>query len=144
MGALPREIAGSIERETVRSPLGVLLGLELLELSEGHARVAMPYRPELTTGGDTVHGGAIAALIDTAATASVWAHPAASADDRGATVGFCVNYLRAARGQALTATSTLRRRGAEISTAEITVRDASGGEIAVALLTYNLSSREAP
>lgn len=137
---LPPEIASGIADVIVRGPLGVLLGIELLELREDYARLRMPYRQELTTAGNTVHGGAIAALVDTAGTAAAWAHRRASPEDRGATVGFHVHYLAAAQGETLVATATLRRRGREISTAEVSVRDSNDVEVAVALLTYKLSA----
>lgn len=137
---LPAEIAQGIEEVIVRGPLGVLLGMELLELGEDRARVRMPYRRELTTAGETVHGGAIAALVDAAGTAAAWAHRGASPEDRGATVGFNIHYLAAAQGATLVATATIRRRGREIATAEVSVRDADDVEIAVALLTYKLSA----
>jgi uncharacterized protein (TIGR00369 family) len=54
----------------VASPLGVLLGTETMEVAPDRIRVALPYRPEITTMGDLVHGGAISALIDVAATAA--------------------------------------------------------------------------
>ena len=47
-----------------------LLGLELVSNRPDHVVVRMPYRAELGIG--RIHGGAISALIDVAATASFW------------------------------------------------------------------------
>ncbi len=138
MIALDPQLAARIDAQIVRSPYGELLGLELVGLAEGHAQVRMPFRPAVTTVGDTVHGGAIAALVDTAGTASVWASASVSAQ-RGATVGFSLNFLAPARSSALVATATVRRRGGQLSTSEVTVRDEAGNDVAVALLTYKLS-----
>jgi acyl-coenzyme A thioesterase PaaI-like protein len=38
------------------------------------------------------------------------------------------------------ATANVKRRGREISTGEVSVQDADGKEVAVALVTYKLSS----
>lgn len=140
MAELPNELARRIEREVVCSPLGTLLGFSLAALSEDEAQVEMPYRETLTTLGDTVHGGAIAALADTAGTASVWANAAIDDKSWGATIGFTINFLAAARGKTLRATGRVRRRGREISTADISVRDSECREVAVALLTYKIGS----
>ena len=123
----------------VRSPYGRLLDAELLELQEDEVRVQLPFREELTTLGDTVHGGAIAALVDIAATACFWASPHIPAGSRGSTIGFNVNFLSAGRGLDLVAHARVRRRGREVSTAEVSVRDPDGREVAVALVTYKLS-----
>jgi uncharacterized protein (TIGR00369 family) len=138
MAALDPELVAQIDAQIVRSPYGKLLGFELVGLAEGRAEVRMPFRPAVTTVGDTVHGGAISALVDTAGTASVWASSSAS-PQRGATVGFSVNFLAAARSSDLVATATVRRRGRQLSTSEVTVRDKAGREVAVALLTYKFS-----
>lgn len=138
---VPTAIAEGIEAEIVRGPLGVLLGMELVRLETGCAAVCMPYRLELTTAGDTVHGGAIAALVDTAGTAAAWAFPDANPDDRGATVGFSVQFLSAARSATLTATARVRRRGREITTIDVSVRSDDETEVAAALLTYKVSPR---
>jgi uncharacterized protein (TIGR00369 family) len=139
MAGLPEEGVAALDELIVRSPYGALLGLELLEAEEGRARVRMPYRTELTTLGDTVHGGAIAALVDTAATASFWASTAVAPGSRGTTIGFTLNFVAAARGKDLVATAAVRRRGRQISTGEVAVHDADGVEVAVALVTYKLS-----
>ncbi len=139
--AIPAAIARGIDAEIVRGPLGVLLGMELVGLETGCAAVRMPYRLELTTAGDTVHGGAIAALVDAAGTASAWAYADANPADLGATVGFSIQFLAAARSATLTATARVRRRGRELTTIDVSVRSDDETEVAAALLTYKISPR---
>lgn len=139
MPALPDAVQRLVELAIVRSPYGKLLGLALVDAEPDRVRVKLPYRPDVTTLGDTVHGGAIAGLVDAAATASFWAHPEASTNARGTTIGFSINFLAAGRGQDLVADARVRRRGKEICTGEVSVTDAAGREVAVALVTYKLS-----
>lgn len=139
MSVLNDSIVALLEKVVVRSPFGRLLGLELVGAEEDCVRVRLPYRTEATTLGDTVHGGAIAGLIDATATACFWASPSIPAGSRGTTIGFSVNFVSAARGRDLVATARVRRRGREISTGEVSVSDAEGREVAVALVTYKLS-----
>ena len=108
-------------------------------IAEDEVRVRLPYREAVTTIGDTVHGGAIAGLVDTTATACFWASPQIPAGSRGTTIGLNVNFLSAGRGLDLVAHARVRRRGREVSTAEVSVRDPDGREVAVALVTYKLS-----
>lgn len=137
---LSDEIIATLEKLIVKSPYGELLGLELVDAEEDRVRVRLPYRDQVTTIGDTVHGGAISALVDTAATASFWARPRIEPGSRGTTIGFSINFLSAGRGRDLVATAKVRRRGREISSGEVTVCDSDGREVATALVSYKLSA----
>ena len=134
------ELVAGLSRLIVGSPYGVLLGIELMDATEDSVRLRLPYREEVTTIGDIVHGGAISGLVDVAATVSFWASSKIAPASRGTTIGLSINFLSAARGTDLVATAKVRRRGREISTGEVTVRDTDGREVAVALVTYKLSA----
>jgi uncharacterized protein (TIGR00369 family) len=131
-----------VEKAIVASPFGRLLGLALHSCEPDRVVVRLPYRTDVTTLGDTVHGGAIAGLVDTAATAAFWAKPGLSAAARGTTIGFSLSFLSAGRGADLVADARVRRRGREISHGEVVVRDANGTEVAQAIVTYKLSEAE--
>ena len=140
MAELSEGIVSLLEKAIVEAPYGRLLQLELVDAEEDRVRLRMPYRSEVTTFGDTLHGGAIAGLVDAAATACFWASSKLTPGSRGTTIGFSINFLSAGRGKDLVATASVRRRGREISTGEVTVCDSGGKEIAVALVTYKLSA----
>ncbi len=139
MAELSEGIVSLLEKAIVESQYGRLLQLELVDAEEDRVRLRMPYRSEVTTFGDTLHGGAIAGLVDAAATACFWASSSLAPGARGTTIGFSINFLSAGRGKDLVATASVRRRGRGISTGEVTVCDSEGKEIAVALVTYKLS-----
>jgi uncharacterized protein (TIGR00369 family) len=132
-----------VEKAIVGSPYGRLLGLVLESAETDRVVVRLPYRTDVTTLGDTVHGGAIAGLVDTAATAAFWAKPGLTAGARGTTIGFSLSFLSAGRGADLVADACVRRRGREICNGEVVVRDAKGGEVAQAIVTYKLSQASA-
>ncbi len=69
MTRLSEELIALLEKAIVEAPYASLLGIELVDAEEDRLRLRLPYRSELTTFGDTVHGGAIAGLVDAAATA---------------------------------------------------------------------------
>lgn len=116
-----------------------LLGTYLVESGEDRAVVALPYAPKLGVG--RIHGGAISALVDIAATAAFWSSSKLPDDPRGATVGFSINFLSLAVAVDLIAEATVRRRGGTLCTGEVTVRDPEGNEIAIATVTYKLSGQ---
>lgn len=113
------------------------LGVELVEHAANRVVMRLPYREHLGVG--RIHGGAISALIDIVATAAFWAHPDIPAQARGATVGFTVNFLKLAVATDLTATASVRRRGGTLCMGDVSVRDADGAEVAVAMVNYKLS-----
>jgi len=48
------------------------LGIRLEEMEPGYARLLLPFSGALPTMGEVVHGGAISALVDTAAATAAW------------------------------------------------------------------------
>ena len=114
-----------------------LLGIQLVSNQPDHVVVRMPYRAELGIG--RIHGGAISALIDVAATASFWSDPNLKETAIGATVGFNVNFLKLAVDSDLTATATVRRRGGTLCTGDVSVTNEAGDEVAMAVVTYKLT-----
>jgi acyl-CoA thioesterase len=59
-------IAYELARRSQQEPFGKLLGLEVLEVGEGTARVQMEVRPELNNIFGGTHGGALFSLVDEA------------------------------------------------------------------------------
>ncbi len=125
------------------SPFVGHMGMELREIEDDRAVLALPFREELVTIGDVVHGGAVSALVDTAAMAASWSAIEFDGEPpRGTTVGLSVDFLAAARAQDLLAEATVLRRGASLSFCEVKVRGADDGTLAATgLVTYKLSGR---
>jgi uncharacterized protein (TIGR00369 family) len=133
------QIRSLVEGFIVGSPYARLLGVVTEAIEVDRVRFRLPYREHLTTIGDMVHGGAIAGLVDVAATAACWASPTVDASTRGTTIGFTVNYLNAGRGQDLIATADVIQRGKSIVIAEVAIRTADDTYVARAVVTYKLS-----
>ena len=114
-----------------------LLGVKLVESGDSRATFRLPYREALGVG--RIHGGAISALIDIAATAAFWSHPSIGEGARGATVDFTVHFLKLAVATDLIAEAQVRRRGGTICVGDVSVRSADGDEVAAARVTYKLN-----
>jgi uncharacterized protein (TIGR00369 family) len=121
------------------SPFAKVTGLELTEMEPERAVVTMPYSERLTTFGDVVHGGAIATLLDVAAVAAAWSGVTDESAATGATVSSSVNYVRAARGNDLTATGRVTRRSKGFCFCETQVTDADGRLVAQGIATYKIA-----
>ncbi len=117
------------------------LGFELLswEEEEGLVVVRMPFRELVDNGGGTPHGGAVATLMDTTGAASVWNGHDYDRGTRGSTVSLAVNYLGAARDEAVVATGRCTRRAKELNFATVQAVSESGRAVADAVMTYRIA-----
>ena len=110
--------------------------MELREIEDDRALLALPFREEVVTIGDVVHGGAISALIDTAAMAAAWSAIEFEQPPKGTTVGFTVDFLSAGRGADLLADARVLRRGSTLCFCEVRVSPAGDeGPVATGLVT---------
>jgi uncharacterized protein (TIGR00369 family) len=125
-----------IEQFIPNSPHAAQLGIKLSSIGTDEATLELPFRPELATIGQVVHGGAIGALIDTAAMAAAWATDEVPENPAGSTVSLSVNFASAADGVDLRAAARVTKRGGRLSFCEVTVTDPEGTVVAHGIATY--------
>jgi uncharacterized protein (TIGR00369 family) len=137
------QLRSLIETFIVGAPYGRRLGVALEAVEDDRVRIRLPYVEDNTTIADVVHGGAIASLVDVAATAACWASPRVAPGARGTTIGFSINFLTAGRGQDLLASATVIQRGASIAVCDVVVHGVDGTLVARATVTYKVASAPA-
>ena len=120
------------------SPLVALLGMRVVSLGADEATLELPFRGDLATVEDIVHGGAIASLIDTAGMAATWACDEEPASLRGSTVTLNVSYTAAARGRDLTAHAVVVRRGGRLVFSDVRVTEPDGRLVATGTVVQQL------
>ena len=118
------------------SPHAQALGISIEAIDRDRAQLVMPFKEELVTMGEVVHGGAISTLMDTAATVAAWATDEVPESPSGATVALSVNFISAARAVDLRAEARVVRRGRKLSFCEVDARDPGGALIANGIATY--------
>jgi uncharacterized protein (TIGR00369 family) len=121
-------------------PFNRYLGMKLVELREGHARMELPYREEFV--GDpfrpALHGGVISALLDTCGGAAAFS--VVGPGDRVSTVDLRVDYLRPGRQDLLVAEGRVLRAGNRVCVVRVTAYHVGdeGEPVAEGMAVYNI------
>ena len=114
-------------------PFAKLLGLELGEMSPGEANLHLDLRDELKQNQGVMHGGAVAALIDTAAAFAVVTR--LEKGERVTTTDLTIHYLRPMTEGRLTATARIIRGGRRLFVLSVEVTNAER-LVATAVTSY--------
>src|SRR5437660_8976053 len=120
------------------SPYVGHLGIQLTDMQPDMATLTLPFTDSLITIGTTMHGGAIASLIDTAAMVAAWSDASVPDNLRGTTVSLTVTYLAPAEHEDIQATASVLRRGRSLVYLDVEVHSVSSNSIARGLVTYKL------
>jgi acyl-CoA thioesterase len=123
-----------IERSIKEVPFGSLLGIRLDSVEPGIATMSLPVRDELRQNNRVVHGGALAALVDSAAAFAVI--PLLKDDETTTTVDLTISYLRPIVTGEAKATARVLRAGSRIINISAEIVDHEGTLAATALTTF--------
>jgi uncharacterized protein (TIGR00369 family) len=122
-----------------QAPFARLLGFTIESAGHGEARLRLPFDEKLLNKGGLevpIHGGAIAALIDTAACAAIWTIPQTV---RSATIAMSINFTGPGIKSDLFADARVTKAGKRIASLSVEVRDEGDVLIASALVTYKIA-----
>ncbi len=139
---MPRRTSQSSRSTAAPHPLVALLkktstyfhhlGMEILDLQAGRALIRLPLRAHLKNTSGSMHGGAIASLIDSAGglAARTLTHPATVT-----TVEFKVNFLAPIKHGAVLGHGQVVHRGRTLIVSEVVVKDEEDRPVARGLVT---------
>jgi uncharacterized protein (TIGR00369 family) len=104
-----------------------LLGIEVVSAEKGMARLMLQAEERHLNPGGTVHGGAIATLLDTAMGTAV--ATTTGGGEIPVTVEMKVNYLEPGQQGMLAATARIHKRGRRFTVLEADVVQEESGEV---------------
>jgi uncharacterized protein (TIGR00369 family) len=121
-------------------PFNKLVGMRVAELTEGYARLEVPFKDDLIGNAtrQAIHGGAIAALIDTSGGAAGFTMVVPP--DSLSTIDLRIDYLRPGEPKLLVCESKVTRMGNRICYVDSTVfhPDAPAKLLATGKAVYNV------
>ena len=122
------------------------MGMAVEELRRDYSRLRLPWRPMFRQRTGVMHGGVIAALVDTTVVPAIAAHY--EGDPRMGTIHLAVQYLRPVVDRDLVAEAWVEHRGRSVvfCRAEVRSVDPGGGVelVATATLVFRVSASAEP
>ena len=115
-------------------PFAKLIGMRLVDLKPGEARLSIEMRDDLRQPSGVLHGGVTATLIDTAMAFAMLS--LTGENEKTATIDLTVHYLRPHLNGRIECTAKVVRAGKRIFTISADVHSAEGKLISTAISTY--------
>ena len=115
-------------------PFAKLLGIEVELVETGHAVLSMKMRDDLMRNGGIAHGGAVAALIDSAMAFAII--PMLADNEHSVTVDLTIHYLRPVSEGSARASARVVRAGKRVITVSAELFDGNEKLAATAISTY--------
>jgi uncharacterized protein (TIGR00369 family) len=118
----------ALQARVDRAPFNAWLGLEVLDGGNGSITLRLRTRPEILGHAaiHALHGGVLAAVLDTACSMAV----VSATGESVYTVDMRVDYLRPATADVYTITAQVVRLGRTLATADAEVRGTDGQSVA--------------
>jgi len=123
-----------IETMKTQSPYWRLLGIELVDVKKGWAKVRLPFDKKLVHPLGIAHGGAIFSPADSAVAMALIGM--VEKDETFVTIEMKINYLSTFTKGEIIAEATIIHKGRNTALGDIIVRNGNGELVAKALATY--------
>ncbi len=127
-------------------PFFKLMGFELIEVEPGRAKIGMTWRPDLIQPAGILHGGALAALVDTSIAHSILLTPqyleAKAKGGRLVSVDLRIKYLRPVTSGMVYSEARAPRVGRLITHTSAIVTDGEGREVVTGDSIYMMVSAD--
>lgn len=118
-------------------PMLETLGIELVELESGRARLRMPFADHIIQPAGLIHGGALAALADSAVAQAL--STVVPPGTQFTTVELKVNYLRPITEGTVWAEAQLLHVGRRTALGDVDMTNDAGKLVAKSTMTYMLN-----
>ena len=115
-------------------PMYKLIGMQVVEVRAGYARFRLPFRKELTQPFGVMHGGAFAAVADSAVAIALWG--LVGADKAFTTIEMKINFIAPVSSGEIIAEGTIVHCGRRTAIGDVTLKDQNGRLVGKCLATY--------
>ena len=129
-----------LKKMKTNAPFWALLGMELVDVKKGWARVRLPFSQKLLHPLGIAHGGAIFSSADSAVAMALLG--LVERDEIFTTVEMKINYLRPFSEGEITAEAKITYKGKRIALGDVEVKSAQDSLIAKGLATYMIMKKE--
>jgi acyl-CoA thioesterase len=123
-----------------RNPFWSLLGMEIVEIKKGWAKIRLPFSEKLANGIGVAHGGAIFSPADSAVGMALVG--LLNKDENLSTLEMKINYLRPFSSGEIVAEAKIVHKGTMTAIGDVDVRDEDDTLIAKGLVTYAIFKKE--
>lgn len=115
-------------------PMYKLIGMEVVEVRPGYSRFRLPFRKELTQPFGVLHGGALAAVADSAVAIALWG--LLGADKMFTTIEMKINFIAPISSGEVIAEGNIIHCGRRTAIGDVTLKDQDNRLVAKCLATY--------
>ncbi|MBE9542910.1 MAG: PaaI family thioesterase [Proteobacteria bacterium] len=123
-----------------RNPFWSLLGMEIIEIKKGWAKIRLPFTEKLANGLGVAHGGAIFSPADSAVGMALVGM--IDKDENISTLEMKINYLKPFVEGEIIAEAKIVHKGTMTAIGDVEVRDEKDNLIAKGLATYAIFKKE--
>ena len=131
---MKEELQRKLAKDT---PYFEYLGIEIVEVGEGYAKLQLDFGDHLTHPFGYLHGGAIASLADSAGVNAVLT--LLREDEKPLTLEMKINYFVPVRNMVIYAEGKVVHKGKRFAVADVDVKSVNGELAAKAIVTCAIS-----
>ncbi|MFC2035512.1 PaaI family thioesterase [Chloroflexota bacterium] len=131
--SITRNLKDEIE-EMNNSPYLQLLGIKVVELAEGYARLVIAVEERMNSRFGALHGGVLSALADSAVAIALFTM--IQPGKKAVTVELNINYFRPVKGKQVVAEANIVHKGNAIAVGDVSIEDEGGSLVAKSRATY--------
>ncbi len=122
--------------QRVKPPYYSLLGIDILNVEMGYAKLGMAYDTKLTNPYGYINGGFFSVLADAALACALLGMTDDTSTRRLVSIEFKLNNIRYVKEGSVTAEAKIVHLGKEIAVGEVEIKDKEHNIVAKALITY--------
>jgi len=136
----PRFKEALMEWQKTENPFWSLLGMELVAVKKGWAKIRLPFSDKLANGIGVAHGGAIFSPADSAVGMALVG--LLDKDEAISTLEMKINFLKPLKGGEIIAEAKIVHRGTMTAIGDVDVRDEDKNLVAKGLATYAIVKKD--